>query len=212
MAALIKVGLTGGIGTGKSTVAQHWQRAGAALIDADQLAHETLAPDTPTWMQVVTTFGEEILKPDRTVNRPKLGEIVFGNETKRLQLNQIVHPAVHRMWLDRLAELSAEGRARVAVVAIPLLFEIGAQDEFDWVVVVACSEQSQLARLRAKGLTQEQALARIRAQWPLPRKMDHADFVIWNDGALETLQRQADIIWARMKENHHAPQIKTERR
>lgn len=204
MAELVKVGLTGGIATGKSTVSQHWQRAGAAIIEADALAHQTLLPDTPTWQEVVRVFGEEILNADRTVNRPKLGDIVFGNEQKRLALNRIVHPAVARMWTEGLDKLARDGKTEVAVVSIPLLYEVGAEKQFDWIVVVASSEPTRLARLATKGMTEAQARARIRAQWPLQQKMDRADFVIWNDGALEMLHRQADIIWETIKENHHA--------
>lgn len=205
MEKLIKVGLTGGIATGKTTVLRRWQEAGAAAIDADQLAHQTLDPDTPTWQQVVRVFGNSILNADKTVNRPKLGEIVFGNEQKRLALNRIVHPAVQQMWTQALEQLAREGRAKLVVVSIPLLYEVAAEKQFDCVVVTGCSEQTQLARLASKGLSQSQARARIRAQWPLQLKIDRADFVIWNDGSLQSLLQQADIIWANIKETYHAP-------
>jgi dephospho-CoA kinase len=204
MAGLAKVGLTGGIATGKSTVAQHWQQAGAAIIDADALAHQTLLTDTPTWQEVVRVFGNGILNADRTVNRPKLGDIVFGDEQKRLALNRIVHPAVERMWTEQLDKLERTGKTEAAVVSIPLLYEVGAEKRFDWIVVVACSEQTRLARLAAKGMTETQARSRIRAQWPLQQKMDRADFVIWNDASLDVLHQQADIIWETIKENRHA--------
>ncbi len=205
MTGLLKIGLTGGIACGKSTVTHRWSRGnGTALIDADQLAHQTLEPDTSTWADVVRVFGKEILNADGTVNRPKLGEIVFGNEQKRLALNRIVHPAVARMWTEELDTLDREGRAQVAIVAIPLLYEVGAEKQFDCVVVVASSEQTQMARLTASGLTETQALARIRAQWPLQMKMDRADFVIWNNGSDRVLSEQADMIWTRIKENYHA--------
>jgi dephospho-CoA kinase len=205
MSALTKVGLTGGIATGKSTVSRHWQEAGATVIEADELAHRTLEPDTPTWEAIVRAFGKEILNADRTVNRPQLAEIVFGDEQKRRTLNAIVHPAVLQMWTEQLDKLTREGKTRVAVASIPLLYEVGVEKEFDCVVVVACPEQTQLARLATKGMSETQSRARIRAQWSLQQKMDRADFVIWNDGAREVLDRQADIIWATIKENHHAP-------
>ena len=183
----------------------HFQQAGAAGIDADELAHQTLAPETPTWGEVVRAFGKEILNKDSTVNRPKLGEIVFADERKRAVLNGIIHPAVGRMWTEGIAELEREGVAQVAVVSIPLLYEVAAETQFDCVVVVACSEKTQLTRLRQKGLGERQARARIGAQWPLPMKMDRADFVIWNDGLLAVLHQQAGIIWATIKETYHAP-------
>jgi dephospho-CoA kinase len=205
MKRLIRVGLTGGIATGKSTALQHWQQAGAAGIDADELAHQALTPETPTWQEVVATFGDGILNKDRTVNRPKLGDIVFADEQKREALNRIIHPAVGRMWTEKVDKLEREGKAKAVVVSIPLLYEVAVETEFDWVVVVGCSERTQLARLARKGLSARQARARIRAQWPLPAKMERADFVIWNDGVLRVFSEQADIIWATIKESYHAP-------
>ena len=204
MAKLVRIGLTGGIAAGKSTVAQRWQQAGAIVIDADKLAHRALEPGTPTWREVVREFGREFLNADQTVNRPKLGEIVFGDESKRLALNRIVHPAVRQMQADMLAQCERDGRAEFVLVTVPLLYEVGAERDLDCVVTVACSEQTQLARLTATGLSEEQARARIRAQWPMQRKMDRADFVIWNDGTLRTVSEQANNIWAIIKENCHA--------
>jgi dephospho-CoA kinase len=204
MRRLIKVGLTGGIATGKSMVLRHWQEAGAAGIDTDELAHQTLAPDTPTWSEIVRTFGTEILNDNKTINRRRLGEIVFGDEQKRLALNRIVHPVVRQKWTEEMEKLECDGRVEVAVVSIPLLYEVGAETHFDCVVAVGCSEQTQIRRLAQKGLTETAARARIGAQWPIQKKTDKADFVIWNDGALRLLSEQADIIWANMKETHHA--------
>jgi dephospho-CoA kinase len=205
MKGLVRIGLTGGIATGKSTVAARWQAAGAAIIDADRLAHQTLEPDTPTWSEVVRVFGEAILNEDRTVNRRRLGEIVFGDEQQRLALNHIVHPAVRRRWNEALDALEQDPRADTAVAVIPLLFEVGAETEFHHVVAVGCSETTQLARLAANGLTAPQARVRIRAQWPIQMKLDRAEFVIWNDGSPAVLNRQADITWASIKEDRHAP-------
>jgi dephospho-CoA kinase len=204
MRPLVKIGLTGGIAAGKSTTLHQWQQAGAAGIDTDELAHQTLAPNTPTWDEVVRMFGREILNEDQTINRRKLGDIVFADEQKRLALNAIIHPVVRRMWTEEIEKLERAGSAEAVVVSIPLLYEVAAETEFDCVVVVGCSEQTQLARLTQKGLSEAQARARIRAQWPLQQKMDKADFVIWNDGSLRVLLEQADVIWANIKETHHA--------
>jgi len=205
MKPLIKVGLTGGISTGKSLTLDCWQQARAAGIDADVLAHQALMPKTPTWEEVVSTFGPKILNKDGMVNRPKLGKIVFADERKREALNRIIHPAVEKMWTEDVEKLAREGTAKIAVVAIPLLYEVVAETQFDCVVVVGCSEPTQLARLTRKGLSKAQARARIRAQWPLQMKMDRADFVIWNDGQLAVLHQQAETIWANIKETYHAP-------
>jgi dephospho-CoA kinase len=200
----LKVGLTGGIATGKSTVLQRWQQAGAFGIDTDELAHQALAPETPTWNEIVQKFGTSILNDDKTINRRKLGRIVFADEQKRLALNGIVHPFVHEKWTAEIEKLERDGRTEVAVVSIPLLYEVGTEAHFDCVVTVGCSEPTQIARLAQKGLTATEARARIGAQWPLQEKMDKADFVIWNDGMLQMLSEQADIIWANIKETHHA--------
>jgi dephospho-CoA kinase len=205
MRQLIKIGLTGGIATGKSMTLDHWQKAGAVSIDADTLAHQALIPGTPTWNEVVHTFGPKILNKDGTVNRPKLGKIVFADKIKREALNRIIHPAVEKMWTKDMEQLEREGAARIAVVAIPLLYEVAAETKFDCVVVVGCSESTQLARLTKKGLSKSQAQARIRAQWPLQMKMERADFVIWNDGQLEVLHQQAETIWMNIKETYDAP-------
>jgi len=205
MRQLIKVGLTGGIATGKSITLDHWQQAGAVGIDADVLAHRALTPKTPTWVEVVRAFGTKILNGDGTVNRPKLGKIVFADEKKREALNRIIHPAVEKMWTEDMEKLERKGAAEIAVVAIPLLYEVVAETNFDCVVVVGCCEPTQLARLTRKGLSKAEACARIRAQWPLQMKMDRADFVIWNDGLLEVLHQQAETIWANLKETYHAP-------
>ena len=204
MRPLIKVGLTGGIATGKSTTLHRWQQVGAAGIDADELAHQTLAPGTPTWDEIVATFGASILNDDKTINRRSLGTIVFGDEQKRLTLNRIVHPVVLQKWMKEMEKLAHDAATEVAVVSIPLLFEVGVEKHFDCVVTVGCSEQTQMTRLKRKGFTETEARARIEAQWPLQKKMDQADFVIWNDGTLPVFVEQADIIWAIIKETHHA--------
>jgi dephospho-CoA kinase len=205
MRQLIKVGLTGGIATGKSSTLDCWQQAGVVGIDADALAHQALMPKSPTWDKVVRTFGSKILNKDGTVNRPKLGKIVFADEKKRELLNRIIHPVVEKMWTEHIDKLKRSGAARIAIVAIPLLYEVAAEAKFDCIVVVGCSEPTQLTRLARKGLSKAQARARIRAQWPLQMKMDRADFVIWNDGLLEVLHQQAETIWANIKETYHAP-------
>jgi dephospho-CoA kinase len=201
----IKIGLTGGIATGKSTVADLWQQRGAAVIDSDMLAHRTLAPDTVSYQEIINAFGSKILNPDQTINRAALADIVFNDDQQRQTLTGIVHPRVRQLWTESLQTIAREGRAEIAVVNIPLLYEVDAQAAFDCCVVVGCSETTQRARLAAKGFTDAQAGARIRAQWPLQKKMDCADYVIWNDGSRRSLAKQADIIWATIKETAHAP-------
>ena len=191
-----RIGLTGGIAAGKSTVAELWRTRGATVIDSDVLAHQALMPGTATYEAIVAEFGSGVVNPDATINRRQLGEIVFADAARRQVLNAIVHPVVRAEWRSALA--TATG---TTVVVIPLLFEVGAEKEFDWVVVVGCSPATQQARLVAKGWTAAQAQARIQAQLPLPTKMDRGDFVIWNDGVLAVLQQQSEMLWTKIKES-----------
>ncbi len=211
---MMRIGLTGGIAAGKSTVSKYWQELGGAevaVIESDELAHRTLEPGTATWEAVVKEFGREILMSDNKVDRKKLGKIVFEDEQRRQALNDIVHPVVREMWRERLSELAATGVAREAVVVVPLLYEVGAEDEFDHVVVVACSEVTQMSRLMSRGIGEQQARARVMSQWPMPQKMERGDFVIWNDGTLPVLQRQAELVLKTIQEtNHAASEIKQE--
>ena len=191
-----RIGLTGGIAAGKSTVAELWRARGATVIDSDVLAHRALAPGTATHAAIVAAFGPAIVTADGTINRRALGDIVFADATRRQVLNAIVHPVVRANWQRDLAAATGIG-----VVVIPLLFEVGAEKEFDQVVVVGCSTATQVARLVAKGLTETQARARIQAQLPLPVKMDRGNFVIWNDGSRAVLHQQAEMIWTKIKES-----------
>jgi dephospho-CoA kinase len=196
---LTKVGLTGSIAAGKSSVAELWRARGAGIIDCDVLARRALEPGTPTYAAAVQEFGRGILNADGTVNRRALGGIVFSNERRRQQLNAIVHPAVGQMWVRELTALPTQ--TEVAVIVIPLLFEVGAEKEFDCVVAVGCSKSSQIARLQAAGLNEAEAQARIGAQLPMQQKLDRADYAIWNDGSRAVLARQTEMIWDKIKES-----------
>jgi dephospho-CoA kinase len=200
----INLALTGGIATGKSTLAGLWRQRGAAVIEADELAHRALEPGTPSYRAIVEAFGTGILNTDQTINRHTLGEIVFHDDQKRQTLNRIVHPVVARLRSEALRVLAHDGHTGLGVNAIPLLYETGIERDFDGVVTIACSAVTQQSRLRANGFTSAQIDARLRAQWPLPTKMDRADYVIWNDGSLRVLADQAAIIWNTIQETHHA--------
>jgi dephospho-CoA kinase len=203
-----RVGLTGGIAAGKSAVAELWREKGAVVIDSDALAHEALAPGMPTHAAVAQEFGRDILNADGTINRAALGAIVFRDEARRQVLNGLVHPVVRQKRQEALAVL--EQTDAVAVAVIPLLYEVGEDKEFDCIVVVACSETTQLSRLAGKGLDADAARARIASQWPVAKKMDRADYVIWNDGSRSVLAQQADVIWNNIKEKDYAPTRQTD--
>lgn len=196
--------LTGSIATGKSTLAGLWRRHGAAVIEADELAHRALIPGTDSYNKIQHTFDSGILNPDTTINRRALADIIFNDDQKRAALNAIIHPVVGRLRAEALTDLARTGHTGIVVHAIPLLFETGIERDFDCVVTIACSAATQQARLRAKGFTPPQSAARLRSQLPQQTKMDRADFVIWNDGALRVLAEQADIIWNTIQETRHA--------
>jgi dephospho-CoA kinase len=193
---MLKVGLTGGIGSGKSAVSALLQGYGAFLIDSDVNAREVVAKGTPGLAAIVEEFGEGVLLGSGELDRPALGQIVFGDPDRLARLNAIVHPLV----IARTAELmqQAEG-AEVLVHDIPLLVETGAQGQFDVVVVVAASPQTQLERLVGKrGMSEQDARQRIAAQLPLADKVAVATHVIHNDGPLSELEPQVRALWERL--------------
>ncbi|MFH8292187.1 dephospho-CoA kinase [Streptomyces sp. NPDC018059] len=191
---MLKVGLTGGIGAGKSEVSRLLVASGAVLIDADKIAREVVEPGTPGLAAVVEAFGPDILAPDGSLDRPRLGAIVFADAGKLAALNAIVHPLVGA----RSAELerSASGDA-VVVHDVPLLTENGLAPLYDVVVVVDASPETQLDRLvRLRGMSEDDARARMAAQATREKRLEIADIVIDNDGPLEGLQERVAEVWA----------------
>ena len=187
------VGLTGGVASGKSTVAARLVERGAELIDADDVARDVVLPGTDAWREIVEAFGEEVLDDEGFIDRPRLGRLVFADESKRALLNEITHPRIAATIADRLEVLAAlDG---LVVVDVPLLVELGVDRGYDAIVVVAAEEPTQVARLvRDRGLTEEEARQRVAAQASLQRKLDAATHVIWNEGALEDLRRETDRV------------------
>ncbi|MGW0313005.1 dephospho-CoA kinase [Streptomyces flavidovirens] len=195
---MLKVGLTGGIGAGKSEVSRLLVSYGAVLIDADKIAREVVEPGTPGLAAVVEAFGEGILAADGTLDRPKLGSIVFADAARLATLNAIVHPLVG----TRSAELEGGAGADAVVVHdVPLLTENGLAPLYDLVVVVDASPQTQLDRLvRLRGMTDDEARARMAAQASREQRLAIADLVIDNDGPLEALEPQVRKVWAELTE------------
>jgi dephospho-CoA kinase len=192
---MLRVGLTGGIGSGKSAVARLLVERGAVLVDADLNARAVVAKGTPGLAAVIAEFGPEVLGPDGELDRPKLGAIVFADPEKLARLNAIVHPLVGEESARQIAAAEASG-APVLVHDVPLLVENNLQSMYDAVVVVAASPQTQLDRLtRLRGMTREEAQARIDAQAPLADKIAAATYVIDNDGPIEDLAGQVDRVW-----------------
>jgi len=188
------VGLTGGIASGKSTVSNMLRDYGIPVICADQIAREVVNVGTKAYKQIVHQFGKQILNEDQTINRAKLGSIVFQNETKRKQLNEIVHPAVREEMRKQQSYFTQQGEP-IVVLDIPLLFESNLTHLVDKVIVVYVNEQTQLERLMKRNdFTKEEALARINAQMPLKEKVNKADEMIDNNGTIEETKNQLEKI------------------
>jgi dephospho-CoA kinase len=192
---MLNVGLTGNVASGKSTVAQLFQRWGATLIDADRLVREAQAPGSWVLRAIVERFGEHMLKGDGTLDRAALRRVVMEDAEARADLNRIVHPEVNRRRAELLAEARGRGD-RIVVSDIPLLFEATDPAEFDLVVLVDAPEDLRLTRLQAeRGLTPVEAERMVRAQLPSSEKRGRSDFIIDNVGDRATLERKAAAVW-----------------
>jgi dephospho-CoA kinase len=190
---MLRVGLTGGIATGKSFCLDRFARLGVPVIDADVISREIVAPGSPVLAMIATRFGPSVISRDGTLDRPALASIVFSDRTARADLESIIHPEVYRRINDWFANQPA-GTA-IAIADIPLLFETGHEHDFDSVVVCACEPFEQLRRLIERdGLPEEAARARLAAQWPIGEKAARADYVIRTDGThAETEARVKDV-------------------
>ncbi len=187
---MIKVGLTGGIATGKSTVASIFRRMGVPVIDSDAIAREVVEPGTEGYKRVVEAFGPEILDGNGRVDRRRLGALVFSSPDRRRLLESILHPLITERIHGELERHRRRG-ADVVVVEVPLLFEKGLDRQMDFTVVVYAPEDVQLKRLMERdGLSEEEARARIRSQMPVDEKAKLADYVIENTGSLKELEEQ----------------------
>jgi dephospho-CoA kinase len=181
--AMIVVGLTGGVATGKSTVAKMFEQCGAIVIDADQLARDVVKPGKPAWREIVILFGKTVLNQDRSLNRQALGNIVFRNPKKRRQLERIIHPRVAREQAHLSNAIARTHPKAVVIYDVPLLFEAGIDKRVDKTIVVTANHQAQIARLKKRnGLSRVEAICRIRTQMPVSKKIRLADIVI--DGTL----------------------------
>jgi len=201
------IGLTGGIGSGKSTVSRFLKELGAVVIDADKVGHEAFKPDTETWREVVAAFGQEILNTGGEIDRQKLGNIVFGDSQALARLNQIVHPRIYDLVKARIEDYRRRG-VKVVVLELPLLVEVPLalkagqptlSDELDEVWVTVAPESTVLKRLEEKmGLSEAEARARIRSQLASEERVKHADVVIDTDCRLDELKTKVEKLWRRL--------------
>ena len=191
------VGLTGGIATGKSLVSAELKRLGATVIDADVIAREIVEPGKPAYNEIVESFGERVLNPDRTLNRKALGDIVFCDREELGKLNRITHPRIRQRIRE---ELARAGEDELVVVDIALLIEMGFRDEVDSVIVVWADEERQIERmLRRNNLTREEARQRLSCQIPVKEKLGYADYVIENNGDIESAVARASEVFMALK-------------
>jgi len=198
---MIIAGVTGTIGTGKSTVAHMFEELGAFVIDHDRISREVVEPDKPAWQAIVDSFGWEVLNEDRSINRQALANIVFKDKSKLQILNSIVHPAV----LNEDQRLVEERRRVVPggliIKDVPLLLEAGPEIAHllvEKIIVVFASPEVQIKRLIARGVAEEDARNRIKTQLPVSDKTRYADYVVNNDGTLEETRQQVKDIYARL--------------
>lgn len=193
------IGLTGGIASGKSTVARRLYEHGAVHLDADQLARKVVEPGTPALAAIAETFGPEVLRADGSLDRERLGGIVFGDDAARAKLNAIVHPAVRALSGRLIAKAEAENPDAVVVYDVPLLVEANVDHPFDLVVVTDAPKRTQVKRLvEQRGLDPLQAEARVDAQIDREARLKVADVVIDTDGSLGHTMSQADALWSRV--------------
>ena len=191
---MLKVALTGGIATGKSHVLEQFRRRGVPCLDADSITHGVTASGTEATLAIATRFGAEVLAEDGSVDRAKLGSVVFADPAARHDLEALVHPAVYRAITAGLRAFELLDASPLAVVDVPLLYESGHALDFDRVIVTICPPEMQLARLLERGLTAREAQQRIAAQWPTEEKARRATFVIRTDGTIEATDRQVERV------------------
>ena len=193
---MLNVGLTGGIASGKSTVAKMFVKNGAHLIDFDGLAHEVQEPEKPAWKEVVNHFGERILQPDKKIDRVKLGNIVFTDKEKLAELNNIVHPLVYQEWHVRLEKIGKKEKHAIVLSDIPLLFEGNMQHLFDLTMLVLIAPKEQIRRLiKRNGVSKEEAGKRLKSQMPISEKIALADIVIDNEGSIPETEKRVGQVW-----------------
>lgn len=191
-----KIGLTGNIGTGKTTVAWMFEEHGAKLLNADAIAHETIAPQGAVWKQLFDRYGKKIMLHDGVINRRELARIIFSDDTERKFVESIIHPKVHDELTKRIADSKRNGTPLI-IVEVPLLFETKWDKEMDSIIVVSCEIEQQIKRCQDKfGLSRDEVLLRIKAQRPISEKIARADYVIDNSGTKDETTVQVRRVYS----------------
>jgi dephospho-CoA kinase len=197
---MLIAGLTGGIATGKSTVSEMLRTLGAHVIDFDVLARVVVEPDMPAWQDIVQFFGELILNDDRTLDRAKIGDIVFDDEEKRRQLQGFIYPRLFEEYSRQIREIEEKDPAAVVIADVPLLIEIRLQTMFEKIILVYAPDEQQLQRLVERdGFSHDDAMKRLKAQMSIEEKLQHADYVVRNTGSLEDTENEVKKIFQELK-------------
>jgi dephospho-CoA kinase len=196
---MLKIAITGGAGSGKSTVARMFKDLGAEVLDADQIARDAVAVGTPAWQELRRLFGEDFFNLNGTLNRSRLAEKVFADPEARRRLDALIHPLVAQELQNQVAVLEGQG-VELVMVEVPLLFETGRDKSFDRVIVMSVSKDDQIRRLRSRDQRGEEEIRGIlQAQWPLADKVARADYVVDNSGELSYTQEQVKTIWEKLQ-------------
>ncbi len=196
---MLHIGLTGGIATGKSTVARMFQKRGAELLNLDKIAHRVLEPGSPSWEKLLETFGETILHPDKTINRVKLAKIVFEDRNKLRTLENITHPAILELWQNEVKKILRIKPETILISEVPLLFEKNLTHNFDATILVYAPPTVQIERLiKRDGISRADAAKRLEAQMPIDKKLSLATYVIHNDQGLDKTERQVQNLWDKL--------------
>jgi len=197
---MILVGLTGGVATGKSTVANMFKQCGAVVIDADELARQVVEPGKPAWRQIVKTFGRGVLNQDRSLNRQALGAIIFRHPAKRRALETIIHPRVAREQARLTRQAARKDPKAVVIYDVPLLFEAGIDKRVDHTIVVTANQTTQVSRLKHRnGLSRAEALRRISSQMPMAQKIQQADHVLDGTVPRPSLRKQVGRLFESLR-------------
>ena len=203
---MLKVGLTGGIATGKSLVASVFAELGAHIIDADRIGHELMAPGEPIYDEIVKRFGTEILNSDKTVNRAKLAELAFDQRRPRIyELNSLLHPGIILRYEKRMEEIAAQEPNAIVMLEAALLLEAGLRRRFDRIIVVSCKPQQRIERWEKRlqvdpDTARREVTRRMMAQAPDEAKIQAADYVIDNSGSIEETRQQVEKVFATLRE------------
>ena len=194
------VGVTGGIATGKTTVAKMLEELGAPVIDYDVLSRRAVEPGNPAYEDIAAFFGKAVFKEDRTLDREKLRQIVFNDPEKRKKLESFIHPRLNALFKDQIDKITRKNPEAIIQVVIPLLIETGMEPMFDLLLMVYAPEAVQLERVMKRDKSSEELAMRIiRSQMPVDEKREHCDLVVDNSGDLENTRRQVSDIWRRLK-------------